>query len=77
MSYPKYNDPLNCNRQDFLKYTGIGAAAFVIGGMVLSPNAGAASMAHIHSDEYDTDVLIVGGGRQPLPPLRPGSWASR
>ena len=61
MSYPKYNDPLNCNRQDFLKYAGIGAATFVIIGMVLSPNARAASMAHVNSDEHDTDALIVGG----------------
>lgn len=63
MSYQKYNDPLNCNRKDFLKYAGIEVAAFAFGGMaVLSSDPGAASMAHVNSDEHDTDVLIVYGG---------------
>ncbi len=62
MSDPQSNDPLNCNRRDFIKYAGLGAAALSIGGMALSTNAGAASMASLGGDEVDTDVLIVGGG---------------
>ena len=62
MSNFQGDNPLNCNRRDFMKYAGLGAAALSIGGMALSSNAGATSMSNINSDEVDTDVLIVGGG---------------
>jgi succinate dehydrogenase/fumarate reductase flavoprotein subunit len=56
------NDLWNCNRRDFMKYAGIGAAAMSVGGMVMASNVGAASMANLDYDEYETDVLIIGGG---------------
>lgn len=62
MSHPKYNDQLHCNRRDFVKYGGLGIAAMSIGGMALASNVGAASMASVKTSEFDTDVLIVGGG---------------
>jgi len=62
MSTLKSNNPLNCNRRDFIKYAGLGVAAFSVGGMIMSSNAGAASISSINSDELDTDVLIIGGG---------------
>jgi succinate dehydrogenase/fumarate reductase flavoprotein subunit len=51
---------LNCNRRDFLKVAGIGAAAFTLPGLIR--NAGAASMSNMSQDTVETDVLIIGGG---------------
>lgn len=56
------NNPLNCNRRDFMKYAGLGVAAMSFGGMALSSNAGATAMTGVNTDEVDTDVLIIGGG---------------
>lgn len=61
MRNPQNNNPLHCNRSDFMKYAGLGVAAVSFGGMVPPSNAGAVSMAGVNTDEVDTDVLIVGG----------------
>ncbi len=61
MNNQNHTGPLNCNRRDFLKYAGIGAAAFTLGNIPLISNA-ATTMTQINSNVYDTDVLIVGGG---------------
>lgn len=62
MDTPQNNNPLNCNRRDFIKYAGMGVAAFSVGGMMMSSNAGAASISSVSSDELDSEVLIIGGG---------------
>ena len=49
-----------CNRRDFMKFAGLGAAAMALPG--LASNAGAASMNNTQKDVIETDVLVVGGG---------------
>jgi len=51
---------LNCNRRDFLKAAGVGAAAIAIPSFVR--NAGAASMADTKQNLVETDILVIGGG---------------
>jgi succinate dehydrogenase/fumarate reductase flavoprotein subunit len=54
------NNPFDCDRRDFLKIAGIGAAAIALPGIV--KNAGAASMSTSVQDVVETDVLVIGGG---------------
>ncbi|NDY74163.1 succinate dehydrogenase/fumarate reductase flavoprotein subunit [Desulfobacter hydrogenophilus] len=51
----------NCNRRDFLKAAGIGAAAMAFP-MGLLRNANAASNTDMGQEIVETDVLIIGGG---------------
>ncbi len=53
-------NPFGCNRRDFLKVAGIGAAALAMPGLIR--NASAASVSSILQEVITTDVLIVGGG---------------
>jgi succinate dehydrogenase/fumarate reductase flavoprotein subunit len=53
-------NPFGCDRRDFLKIAGIGAAAMAMPGLV--KNAGAASMSTAGQDVFETDVLVIGGG---------------
>jgi succinate dehydrogenase/fumarate reductase flavoprotein subunit len=50
----------HCDRRDFMKIAGIGTMA--IAGVGMAINAGAASMASVTTDEYESDVLVIGGG---------------
>lgn len=50
------------SRRDFIKTAGLGIAAVSIPGLVMSANAGAASMTGVGHDEIETDVLVIGGG---------------
>ncbi|MBW1913772.1 MAG: FAD-binding protein [Deltaproteobacteria bacterium] len=54
------NELLNCNRRDFLKVAGIGAAALTLPGLIR--NASAASVSNMNQEIVETDVLIIGGG---------------
>ncbi len=51
---------LGCNRRDFLKAAGIGAAALAMPGLIR--NASAAPVSGILQEVITTDVLIIGGG---------------
>ena len=51
----------NCNRRDFLKAAGIGAAAMALP-MGLLRNANAASNTDMSQEIAKTDVLVIGGG---------------
>jgi len=51
----------NCNRRDFLKAAGIGAAAMAFP-MGLLRNANAASNTDMSQKIVETDVLVIGGG---------------
>ena len=53
---------LQCNRRDFVKYGGLGIAAMSIGGMAISSNASATSSANVKMSDFETDVLVIGGG---------------
>ncbi len=50
----------HCDRRNFIKMAGIGTVAMAGIGMAI--NAGAASMASVTTDEYESDVLVIGGG---------------
>jgi hypothetical protein len=56
------NKVFGCSRRDFMKAAGFGIAAISIPGMIMSANAGAASMSGVGHDEIETDVLVIGGG---------------
>jgi succinate dehydrogenase/fumarate reductase flavoprotein subunit len=55
------NKPFDCDRRDFLKLAGLGAASFAVPGL-MAANAGAASMSNTMQDVVETDVLVIGGG---------------
>ena len=50
------------SRRDFLKVTGVSAAALMLASCGITPNTGATSMTTAGSSQTDTDVLIIGGG---------------
>ncbi len=50
----------NLSRRDLLKITGYTAAALALPAIVI--NAGRRSMTESVRDQYDTDVLVIGGG---------------
>jgi succinate dehydrogenase/fumarate reductase flavoprotein subunit len=50
----------HCDRRHFMKMAGVGTVAMAGIGMAI--NAGATSMASVSSDEYESDVLVIGGG---------------
>ncbi len=60
MSAKSYQGLLDCNRRDFIKAAGLGAAAMAIPGLIR--NASAAPASSISQEVITTDVLIVGGG---------------
>jgi succinate dehydrogenase/fumarate reductase flavoprotein subunit len=51
-----------CNRRDFLKAAGVGAAALTIPMMGFTANAGQASLSGMKQENIETDVLVIGGG---------------
>ena len=51
----------DCNRRDFLKAAGLGAAALTIPGMAFA-NPGAKSMSQVRQNEIEADILVIGGG---------------
>jgi succinate dehydrogenase/fumarate reductase flavoprotein subunit len=55
-------DQCDTGRRDFLKTTGIGVAAMTMAGAGLLANANPVSAAATLSDQFDTDVLVIGGG---------------
>lgn len=60
MSSSDNKELFNCDRRDFLKAAGIGAAALTLPGLVR--NAGAVRMSGTNQEVIETDVLIIGGG---------------
>ncbi|MBW1862429.1 MAG: FAD-binding protein [Deltaproteobacteria bacterium] len=56
------NGVLDCNRRNFLKVAGMGAAAMAFPGMGIIRNAGAASITSLNQKIVKTDVLVIGGG---------------
>jgi len=60
MSTSKHGSILGCDRRDFLKVAGLGAAALTIPGLI--SNAGAATLTNMKKVVVDTDVLVIGGG---------------
>ncbi|MBW1862222.1 MAG: twin-arginine translocation signal domain-containing protein, partial [Deltaproteobacteria bacterium] len=60
MSTSKHASILGCDRRDFLKVAGLGAAALTIPGLI--SNAGAATLTNMKKVVVDTDVLVIGGG---------------
>ena len=61
MSTCDHEGIFSCNRRDFLKVAGLGAAALTIPGMAFA-NPGAKSMSQVKQEEIETDVLVIGGG---------------
>jgi succinate dehydrogenase/fumarate reductase flavoprotein subunit len=57
----KNSNLFDCDRRDFLKLAGLGAASLAVPGL-MSKNAGAASMSSAGQDVVETDVLVIGGG---------------
>jgi len=53
---------LNCNRRDFLKVAGLGAAALTVSSIGMTTNSGATSISKMKQEELTTDVLVIGGG---------------
>jgi succinate dehydrogenase/fumarate reductase flavoprotein subunit len=51
-----------CDRRDFMKIAGIGAAAVGMAGMGLLQNANAAKIDQIPEVYFDADVVVIGGG---------------
>jgi succinate dehydrogenase/fumarate reductase flavoprotein subunit len=51
-----------CDRRNFMKIAGIGAAAVGMAGMGLMQNANAAVVDQIPEEYFDADVLVIGGG---------------
>jgi len=51
-----------CNRRDFLKVAGLGAAALTVSSIGMTTNSGATSMSKMKQEELSTDVLVIGGG---------------
>ena len=60
MENSEINDLFNCNRRDFMKVAGLGAAAMAIPGLIR--NANAASVSRVNQEIIETDVLVIGGG---------------
>ena len=52
----------DCNRRDFIKVAGLGAAALTVSSIGMVTNSRAASMSTMKQDEFTTDVLVIGGG---------------
>lgn len=53
---------LSCNRRDFLKVAGLGAAALTLSSIGMTTNSGATSISKMKHEENTTDVLVIGGG---------------
>ena len=56
------NDSFDCNRRDFLKVAGLGAAALTVSTMGMVTNSGAVSISNMKQEELTTEVLVIGGG---------------
>jgi succinate dehydrogenase/fumarate reductase flavoprotein subunit len=50
------------SRRDFLKMTGVSAAALMLASCGYTPNPGVTSMAAAGSSQTSTDILVIGGG---------------
>ena len=62
MNSTEKNNFLNCNRRDFLRVAGMGAAAMALPGMGFIKNANAVPASDMQQEIIETDVLIIGGG---------------